>query len=76
MIDKETKTPSVSKKDTLGDFFAYASRKRYVRKATQNNIEEARALELKAAEIVFATEGCKIGLKLVFENHGVPNCEL
>ncbi len=46
-----------------------------VRKATQNNIEEARALELKAAEIVFETEDCKIGLKSVFENHGVPNCE-
>lgn len=46
-----------------------------VRKATQNNIEEARALELKAAEIVFATEDCKVGLKSVFENHGVPNCE-
>lgn len=46
-----------------------------VRKATQNNIEEARAFELKAAEIVFATEDSKIGLKSVVENHGVPNCE-
>lgn len=46
-----------------------------VRKATQNNIEEARALELKAAEIVFATEDSKRGLQSVVEDHGVPNCE-
>lgn len=46
-----------------------------VRKATQNNIADARAFELKAAEIVFATEDSKIGLRSVLENHGVPNCE-
>lgn len=46
-----------------------------VRKATQNNIAEARAFELQAAEIVFATEDSKIGLRSVIENHGVPNCE-
>lgn len=46
-----------------------------VRKATQQGIEEARAFELEAAEIVFATEDSKRGLKSVIENHGVPNCE-
>lgn len=46
-----------------------------VRKATQNNIEEARAFELEAAEIVSATEDSKNGLRSVVENHGVPNCE-
>lgn len=29
----------------------------------------------KTAEIVFATEDSKIGLRSVLENHGVPNCE-
>ena len=43
--------------------------------ATQNNIEQAREFELKAAEIVFATEDSKRGLRSVVENHGVPNCE-
>ena len=46
-----------------------------VRKATQNGIEEARAFELQAAEIVFATEDCKNGLRSVVENNGVPKCE-
>ena len=46
-----------------------------VRMATQNNIEQAREFELKAAEIVFATEDSKRGLRSVVENHGVPNCE-
>ncbi len=46
-----------------------------VRKATQNGIEEARAFELEAAAIVFATEDCKNGLRSVIENNGVPNCE-
>ncbi|MBE6989659.1 MAG: enoyl-CoA hydratase/isomerase family protein [Ruminococcaceae bacterium] len=46
-----------------------------VRKATQNQLEEARAFELQAAEIVFATEDCKNGLRSVIENNGVPDCE-
>ncbi|MDO4493970.1 MAG: enoyl-CoA hydratase/isomerase family protein [Clostridia bacterium] len=46
-----------------------------VRMATRNNLEAAREFELKAAEIVFATEDSKRGLKSVIENHGVPNCE-
>ncbi len=46
-----------------------------VRKATQNNLEEARKFELEAAEIVSATEDCKNGLRSVVENHGVPKCE-
>ncbi len=46
-----------------------------VRKATQSFIEEARKFELEAADIVFATEDCKNGLKSVMENKGVPKCE-
>lgn len=46
-----------------------------VRMATRNNLEAARAFELEAAQIVFATEDSKRGLKSVVENHGVPNCE-
>ena len=46
-----------------------------VRKATQQGMDEARAFELRAAEIVFATEDCKRGLRSVVENNGVPNCE-
>lgn len=49
--------------------------KECVRRATQLNMEENRAFEQKASEIVGATEDSRNGLKSVVENHGVPKCE-
>lgn len=66
---------AIAKRMAKGAPIAVRYYKECVRKATESNIDEARKFELEVAEIVGQTEDCRIGLKSVVENHGVPNCE-
>jgi len=66
---------SIAKKMAKAAPIAVKYYKDCVRVATQSHIQEAREFELHAADIVFATEDCKNGLRSVVANNGVPNCE-
>ena len=66
---------SIAKKMSKAAPIAVKYYKDCVRVASQSHIQEAREFELHAADIVFATEDCKNGLRSVVANNGVPNCE-